>query len=213
MLSNDWKYGFATHELREAFIIRGYGLGPAEHDYLKHYLLKPGDVYIEAGAEKGRTGFLAQAMGATVILIEPDPKAMKVIHEKQSQHYLNATTVEAALWSQKGHASFTQGPGNGNRIELSESGIIVNVETLPNIIKELNITKVNLFACDIEGAEVEVVKTLDPKTVLNVAIASYHLGTFEKVENQIMKVLETKGYKNISYEDGLVFASSSDRNC
>jgi FkbM family methyltransferase len=219
MLSH-WKYGFGTHELREAFLIRNYGLGPAEHDYQKHYLLKQGDIYVEAGAYIGRSGFLAQAMGAHPILIEASPEHQEVIKKNMRKHCLDLKMilVENALWSKEGYGTFTTNGGAGNRLQTdtysyadghTKDTVGVNITTLPTILNLLHISKVNLFACDIEGAEVEVVKTLDPAVELNVAIASYHLGSLENVEKQIMKVLEEKKYTNILYEDGVVFASSS----
>jgi hypothetical protein len=41
---------------------------------------------------------------------------------------------------------------------------------------------------------------------LHLAIACYHLGSDERVQTEIIDILKTKGYKNIIYEDGLVFA-------
>jgi hypothetical protein len=97
----------------------------------------------------------------------------------------------------------------GKSDHLGEAGdriVTVSIDTLPNILAELQISKVNLFACDIEGQEVEVVKQLDPKVELHLAIACYHLGSDERVQTEIIDILKTKGYKNIIYEDGLVFA-------
>jgi FkbM family methyltransferase len=217
-----WKYGFQTHELREAFLIREYGLGPAEHDYQKHNLIMPGDVYVEAGAYIGRSGYLAQAMGARVVLIEASPEHIDCIKRNMRLRGLNATLIEKALWSEEGFGYFTTNGGSGNRLTKDfrpkeyyyqinptpENTVGVYVTTLPQILKELKIGHVNLFACDIEGAETEVVKTLDPEVELNVAIASYHLGSVENVQKYIIGILKNKGYKDITYEDGIVFGSA-----
>jgi FkbM family methyltransferase len=211
-MAAEWKYGFSTHELREAFIIKYYGEGPAEHDYLKHYLLQPGDIYVEGGANVGRTAFLAQAMGAKAIMIEPSPFNIFTIEKKGTffvGNGLPVTLVKKALSKEKKVGFLVMAGGKSDR--LGESGdkiVVVEIDTLPNILHELNVSKVNLFACDIEGQEVEVVKQLDPKVELHLAIASYHLGTEEKVQAQIIDILKAKGYKNIVYEDGLVFASA-----
>jgi FkbM family methyltransferase len=205
----NWSYGFATHELREEFIKRFYGEGPAEHDYLKHYLLQQGDVYVEGGANVGRTGFLAQAMGAKAILIEPSPLNVIVIEKKIGELGLNMTLVKKALSKEKRVGFLVMAGGKADR--LGESGdriVTVPIDTLPNILAELQISKVNLFACDIEGQEVEVVKQLDPKVELHLALACYHLGSDERVQKEIIDVLKAKGYTDIVYEDGLVFASA-----
>ena len=205
----NWTYGFRTHELREEFIKTYYGEGPAEHDYLKHYLLQQGDIYVEGGANVGRTGFLAQAMGAKAILIEPSPLNVLVIEKKIKELDLNMTLVKKALSKEKRVGFLVMAGGKADR--LGESGdriVVVEIDTLPNILNELHISKVILFACDIEGQEVEVVKQLDPAVELHLAVACYHLGSEERVQNEIIDVLKAKGYKDIVYEDGLVFASA-----
>jgi FkbM family methyltransferase len=206
-LSTEWKYGFQTHELREAFIIKYYGEGPAEHDYLKHYLLQPGDIYVEGGANVGRTSFLAQSMGAKTVLIEPSPFNLLTIEKKIKEMNLNFIVVKKALSKEKKVGFLVMAGGKSDHLgEAGDRIVTVSIDTLPNILAELQISKVNLFACDIEGQEVEVVKQLDPKVELHLAIACYHLGSDERVQTEIIDILKTKGYKNIIYEDGLVFA-------
>ena len=208
-MATEWKWGFSTHELRESFIMKYYEEGAAEHDYLKHYLLQPGDVYVEGGANVGRTAFLAQAMGAKAVLIEPSPLNLLTIDKKIKEMNLNFTVVKKALSKEKKVGFLVMAGGKADR--LGESGdkiVVVEIDTLPNILNIQNVSKVNLFACDIEGQEVEVVKQLDPKVELHLAIACYHLGSQERVQKEIMDVLKEKGYKNIVYEDGLVFASA-----
>jgi len=179
---------------------------------MKHYQVKPGDTYVEGGANVGRTAFLAQAMGAKAILIEPSPLNITVIEKKMSQGYftnINPTLIKKALWKEKKLGFFILAGGKADRLgESGEKVTSVECDTLPNILEDLKIEKVNLFACDIEGVEAEIVQQLDPKVELNLAIASYHLGNLENVEKQIMNVLEAKNYKNIVYEDGLVYASA-----
>ncbi len=206
-MSTEWKYGFQTHELREAFIIKYYGEGPAEHDYLKHYLLQPGDIYVEGGANVGRTSFLAQSMGAKTVLIEPSPFNLLTIEKKIKEMNLNFIVVKKALSKEKKVGFLVMAGGKSDHLgEAGDRIVTVSIDTLPNILAELQISKVNLFACDIEGQEVEVVKQLDPKVELHLAIACYHLGSDERVQTEIIDILKTKGYKNIIYEDGLVFA-------
>jgi FkbM family methyltransferase len=213
-MQTDWTYGFSTHELREAFIIKYYGHGPAEHDYFKHYSPNGEFIYVEAGANVGRTGFLAQAMGGKAILIEPSPlNTIAIEKEIKAKDLKNVTLIKNALGKEKKVGFIVMVDGKSDRIVPDDTRMDrispVQIDTLPNILADLKITKVDLFACDIEGTEVDVVKTLDPAVELNVAMASYHLGSQEAVEKDIIKVLETKVYKNISYESGVVYASTS----
>jgi FkbM family methyltransferase len=202
----NWTYGFETNELREAYIKKFYEEGPAEHDYMKHYTVKPGDVYV------GRTAFLAQAMGAKAVMIEPSPLNILVIEKKMREGYfthVSPVLVKKAISSEKKVAFFILAGGKSDRLgERGDKITPVAVDTLPNILGELSIGKVDLFACDIEGQEVEVVKQLDPKIELNLSIASYHLGGEMDIFKKIIEPLHAKGYRSIVYEEGLVFASA-----
>jgi FkbM family methyltransferase len=203
---------FSTHERREAYLIME-GVGPAEHDWMLHYLVKPGDVFIEAGAYKGRHGLLASRMGARVILIEPSPVHIRSIEALVKEKRLeNVTLVKKALWSENGWAFFCIEGDAGHHISSSDGPNMVEVklDTMDGILEELKIDRVDLLAMDIEGAELQFLvgaeKCLNEKRILNIAIASYHLGNDERVKNEIMKPLEMKGFKDVVYEGGTVYA-------
>jgi FkbM family methyltransferase len=151
-------------------------------------------------------------MGAKAIMIEPSPFNILTIEKKGIlfvQNGLPVTLVKKALSNSKRVGFLVMAGGKSDR--LGESGdkiVVVEIDTLPNILNGLNVSKVQLFACDIEGQEVEVVKQLDPKVELHLALACYHLGSEERVQKEIIDVLKAKGYKDIVYEEGLVFASA-----
>ena len=148
-------------------------------------------------------------MGAKAVLIEPSPFNLLVIEKKIKDLELNFTVVKKALSKEKKTGFLIMAGGKSDR--LGESGdkiVTVSIDTLPNILAELQISKVNLFACDIEGQEVEVVKQLDPAVELHLALACYHLGSPRRIQDEIIDVLKAKGYKEITYEDGLVFATA-----
>jgi FkbM family methyltransferase len=185
--------------------------GQPEHNYEKHYTLKEGDVFFEGGAFWGRYGLIAsKKVGerGKVILVEPSPLNILTI-EAMIRHkgLRNVVLVKRALWITRGRLPFcVDGNPSGHKIKHSGEKLIeVETDTIDNILEELRLDRANLLAMDIEGAEAEVVKSINREKVLNVAIAAYHLGSVEEVNAKIMNVLIAKGYRNVRYEDGVVY--------
>jgi FkbM family methyltransferase len=179
-------------------------------------MLKPGDMYVEAGAYIGRHGLIASMLGAKAVLIEPSPDNIAAIEKLiKEKNLTNVTLVKKALWSKKGIQKFCA-TGNPCAHKIGGGGqdyVDVETDTLDGILNDLGIETVNLLAMDIEGAEAEVVKTLDSKRVLNLAIGSYHLSDpvtggedVKRVKKEIIDVLDSKDYTNITYEGGVVYA-------
>lgn len=187
--------------------------GTPEHNWEKWYDLKPGDVYVEAGAFWGRYGRIASLkVGATgkVILIEPSPENIDLIQTLiAAENLSNVTLIQKAIWSSKGTQTFSvEGNPASHKLTLPGAKQTINVETdtIDNILRDLGITKVDLLACDIEGAEVELVKgaeeNLGKKSIVHVALGAYH---HQYNPSAIMGLLGAKGYRDLKYEEGIVF--------
>jgi len=187
--------------------------GTPEHNWEKWYQLKHGDVYVEAGAFWGRYGRIAsRKVGETgkVILIEPSPTNIVVIETViREENLANVTIIKKAIWIHRGKKKFcVYGNPAGHRLAASSDEEVVEVEadTIDNILDELNLSQVSLLAADVEGAEVELVKScerhLEDKKILNIAIGAYHNPLNPR---EIIDYLTSKGYCDIKYEDGVVF--------
>jgi hypothetical protein len=72
----------------------------------------------------------------------------------------------------------------------------VEVDTLDNILKELEISKVDFVKMDIEGAEIEALKGMDGvlKGRTELAIAAYHIINRKKTFKTIIPWLEKRGF-------------------
>lgn len=191
-----------------------------EHNWEGHYLLKEGDVFVEAGAFWGRYGKIAsRKVGSSgkVILIEASPENQRTIEALIKRDNLtNMTLVKAAVWGSKGTSNFvTWGNPAGHRLAVGSDSIsypsnITQVElvtldeTLPSLVDH-----VDLLGCDIEGAELEMVKgaktLLEKGFIRNVAIGAYH---DPGKPEQIIEILRGHGFKALKYEDGLVYGHS-----
>lgn len=191
--------------------------GTPEHNFEGHYLLKPGDVYVEAGAFWGRYGKIAsRKVGSSgkVILIEASPENQRTIEALIKRDNLtNVTLVKAAVWNSKGTSNFvTYGNPAGHRLAVGSDPIsypsnITQVElvTLDEILPTL-VDHVDLLGCDVEGAELEMVKgaktLLETGFIRNVALGAYH---DPNKPEQIMEILRGHGFKALKYEEGLVY--------
>jgi len=203
--------------------------GTPEHNYEGHHLLHPGEVFVEAGAFWGRYGRIAsKKVGSTgkVILIESSPENYRTIEALIARDRLeNVTLVKKAVWSTSGRGQIvTYGNPSGHRLALESDRIsypsnIVNCEydTLDNILlNDLQITRIDLLGCDIEGAETDMVKgaseLLKKGVIRNVALAAYHshlpdepLDVPTPGAKEIMEILRNYGFKALKYEEGMVF--------
>ena len=190
--------------------------GQPEHNWEKYYTLKQGDIFVEGGAFWGRYVIIAsEKVGpqGRVIAIEPSPVNIATLEKLIERRGLkNVTLVRKALWSKRGRETFCV-DGNPAGHKLTPSGvnlIEVEVDAIDNILEELGITVVNLLAADVEGAEAEILRgaerSLTTKKIQNLAIAAYHLGSYQQVQVQIIDFLTSKGYQGIKYEEGVAFA-------
>ncbi len=200
-------------------------LGVPSHNYQRFYSLKKDDVYVEIGAFVGRTAQIAARKEcAKIVAIEPMPANITEL-KKLAALYPNITVVEKAIYNTKCTLEMRlNSDKNTNAAKLNHDkyapmydldnfpGFIVPVEVdrIDNILKGLEIENVDLLTGDCEGAEVYVIETLGDylkaKKIKNIALASYHLK--DAVYEKIMKPLQTAGYNNITYVDGIVYAKA-----
>jgi FkbM family methyltransferase len=192
--------------------------GEFEHNWEKYYNLKPGDVFVEVGAFWGRYGKVASpkvGVSGKVVLIEGSPDNQQTIEDLIARDNLsNVTLVSAIVSSQCGKAFYlSDGNPAGHRIaktadfKLYPKNKIAPAETvtLDKLLPQL-VDHVDLLACDIEGAEVQLVKgaknLLRKGKIYNVALAAYHAAPNGK---QIMDILRDVGFKDLVYEEGIVY--------
>ena len=187
--------------------------GTPEHNWEAYYNLKQGDIYVEAGAFWCRYGRIAsKRVGpkGRVVLIEPSPINIAVIEKVvETEGLSNVTLVRRAVWRERGRMKFCcMGNPAGHRLWGSPSDrdvIEVEVDTVDNIL-DLGVDHVDLFAADVEGAEVEMVKGMDrwlsEKKILHVAIAAYHRPGNPEA---IMETLKQRGCRDIKYAGGVVY--------
>ena len=206
--------------------------GVPENDYEKHYQLKEGDLYVEAGAFWGRYGKKAlQKVGPTgrILLIEPSPLNMWLLLRNLPKGTPIAI-LQKALWSSSGIGWLWMQSDNiaqcvhwtnhrlakisnldGEAVEvpcnpvkiLEGQLVLTDLITLDQIAEELDVDHIDLLAWDIEGAGHEALKGAE-RLLLQGRIKNFAIDCSHPGEEQCATLLKSNGYKIL--EDGLVYA-------
>ncbi|HID27194.1 MAG TPA: FkbM family methyltransferase [Methanosarcinales archaeon] len=171
-----------------------------EH-YARLYLEK-GQTILDIGSHIGVFALkAAKIVGSSgrVLCFEPQPDNFELLLKNiEINNYKNIIAFKIAIFNKKGSARLYQSPSaiaHSIVFPRSKEWILVEMNTIDNILNNLNINKIDAIKIDAEGAELKVLKgainTLEafkPK----VAVASYHTPT------QVYEVL--KFFRTIEYE-------------
>jgi FkbM family methyltransferase len=144
-----------------------------ENEIMEYFIPKEGDIVIDVGAHIGLyTLIAAKKVGPSgkVIAIEPDPENFKILKKNILLNKLsNVETLECAVYSTKEKLKlFLPELEEGrtifntvmqDRARTSNNFLEVEANTLDNILESINITEVNWIKIDVEGAELEVLKS------------------------------------------------------
>lgn len=138
-----------------------------KQNYFEYFDLKENEIVVDAGANIGLfTVLAAKKLNNTgkVIAIEPDYDNYNILIENiKINNLTNVEVVKKGLWSKKKQLQFNIGvrPGEHSLFEneqMSGKNIIIECDTLDNILEELNIKQLDFMKMDIEGAEIEALK-------------------------------------------------------
>jgi FkbM family methyltransferase len=169
--------------------------------YEKHYNIKKGQVIVDIGANIGIFAVkAAKKVGESgkIIAIEPEKRNLEFLKKNVEANNLNnVIIIPEGVWSKRtAKKLFLRGMGGHSFFRRSESYDDMNLDTLDNILKDLDIEKINFIKMDIEGAEIEALKgantTLKKKTSL--AISGYHKINGIPTYKAIISLLKKKGF-------------------
>jgi FkbM family methyltransferase len=174
---------------------------------LKYLNFKEG-FYIECGANDGvnqsNTWYFEKVLNWRGVLIEPNKTSFKNLKNNRSSKniFRNVALVSEDFKNKNEEIYLCE-----NNLESKLTNTVntlsqkVATETLNNILKELNVSKINFFSLDVEGYEEEVLKGLN----LNIFDIDYILietNNFDKI-NFMLKNCNYILQEKLSFHDYL----------
>jgi len=182
--------------------------------YLRYYKPKKGDVVVDAGAFHGLFSVLVSKLvgeTGTIISVEPDKTNLNILKKNiEINKCNNIIVIEKALWDKKDTLDFSStGGGESSLFDLTlgvaatktvavPKNSIVEAISLPEIIQEYKLKKIDFVKMDIEGAELEAIKgcaDIIKKQDMYFAIASYHLRDGKRTFSNLEQLFHGFGYK------------------
>lgn len=204
--------GLVDH--KEPAMLRFYGQGDPPVDqtlYESYFKDTRNGVFVECGAKDGvaqsSCKFFEESMGWSGVNIEPVP----FFFEQLCKNRPHSTNLNIALSNQTGVATFTQAIhpkrgwnfGNGSlkhteehlrqlkRIRCKFESFEVATMTFRRLIKNTGLSQIDLFVLDVEGHEVEVIKSMKNITVWPRVMCVEHNNQASVIDN----ILHSYGYK------------------
>jgi len=177
-----------------------------EEELIKQFTPKTGDVVIDVGAAFGLYTILAsKKVGITgkVFAIDPQPEVFKMLNNNIKLNKLqNVTSINSAIHSTEtklklysNYSVIKERAGKNN-----SDSIIVNCNTLDNLVfQSSEIKEVNWIKIDVEGAELEVLKSahniLSKSKDIALLIEVHNISGAENHYNQIIELLTMYNFK------------------
>jgi FkbM family methyltransferase len=189
-----------------------------DNTYEQYYELKKGDVVVDIGAHIGLfTVRAAKVVGeetGLVVAIEPNGNNLKFLERNITENRLaNVITIPEGIWSKEDKLKLYLGcySDTGSLYlgpEQSNEFVEVKVDSLDNMLKRLDIKRVDFIKMDVEGAEIEALKGMRETLRGNVklAISAYHEREGKATYKTIVPWLENEGFR-VRERDGIVYAA------
>ena len=175
--------------------------------YDKFFKVEEGDVVVDIGGNLGLFSYYSLCKGAKqVYCFEPSPQCYNCIVE--NFNFINLIVEEAAVGSKDGNVIFNINPESSINSSMFASDknsqtITCKSINLNNYIKTNNIEKIDYLKIDCEGAEYEIIESLDEQYLINNVskiCLEYHLNKNGEI-NTILNKLKKCGF-TINFEFG-----------
>lgn len=149
--------------------------------------------FLEAGAldgeDKSNTLYFERELSWTGLLVEPDPSQYRTLVSKKRK----AFSINAAfsLSNASDIVKFVPRRGLGHLDPDSKKGIPVKTVPIATILRALDVTQIDFFSLDIEGAELKVLATFpwDEVKIRLMCIEVNHVG-----KERVSSFMEKRGY-------------------
>jgi FkbM family methyltransferase len=116
--------------------------------------LRPGDLFVDVGANVGSYAIWAAELGAQVIALEPAEDTFALLQENVVLNGYSIRTIRAAAGAAPGTARFTSGQDAVNRLDPDGPAEIAMI-TIDSVIGDHTVAGMKV---DVEGFEIEVLR-------------------------------------------------------
>jgi len=116
--------------------------------------LRPGDLFVDVGANIGSYAIWAAELGAEVIALEPAEDTLALLEENVALNGYPITTIRAAAGADSGTARFTSDGDCVNRLHPT-GGIEIIMTTIDSIVQNRSVAGMKV---DVEGFEIDVLR-------------------------------------------------------
>lgn len=176
---------------------------------------KQNGFFVECGAYDGETRSntlaLERYLGWDGLLIEADPINFSKMMEKNRNAYLTATCLSIKPYPSVNTFLMAKNIGRlhdphdpdrylPNTLDVVHSGVHISVQCFPfgDLMAALNVTTINYFSLDVEGDELQVLRTI-PFSRLNIETLSVEFSHVPNGEKKLINFMNKKGYYPHSY--------------
>ena len=175
--------------------------------YDKFFEVNEGDVVVDIGGNLGLFSYYSLCKGAKqVYCFEPSPQSYNCIIE--NFNISNLIVEEVAVGAKDGEVTFNINPEssiNSSMFASNKNSQTITCESinLNTYIKTNNIEKIDYLKIDCEGAEYEIIESLDEQYLTNnidKICLEYHLNKNGEI-NTILNKLKKCGF-NVNFEYG-----------
>jgi FkbM family methyltransferase len=116
--------------------------------------LRPGDLFVDVGANVGSYAIWAAELGAEVIALEPADDTFALLQENVALNGYPIKAIRAAAGAATGVARFTFGRDCVNRLD-SEGAVEVPILTIDSVVGDRTVAGLKV---DVEGFEIDVLR-------------------------------------------------------
>jgi FkbM family methyltransferase len=183
---------------RMAYSVVGTGLTERHDSLFAMDLLRPGDVFVDVGANIGFYTLIAARRGAQVEAFEPTDEAAGCCERSLAVNHLHATVHRAACGAEPGTTRFTTGLDIKNHVTTGP-GIDVPVVTLDQALIGVEPT-LAMFKVDAEGHDLDVlrgamgaIERLKPVILVEVWMGG----------ERVLELVQPHGYRSYLYDTEL----------
>jgi FkbM family methyltransferase len=117
-------------------------------------VLRPGDLFVDVGANVGSYTIWAGDLGAEVIALEPAEDTFALLAENVALNGYPVEAIQAAAGAACGTARFTSGRDSVNRLD-PEGSVETAIVTIDSIIGDRTVAGMKV---DVEGFEIDVLR-------------------------------------------------------